>query len=123
MPHITIEYTANLRHVDEPWVLLQVNKALLGLGIFMDYDIKTRIHRLLSYQMGVHTAEDGEHGFVSATIDLLSGREFSTLEHVGNVLLKVLERTCLEPGGPQTQISVQVREMRSDLYFKSVSKR
>ena len=51
MPHITIEYSDNLQNLDESWVLLQVNKALMGLGIFMDADIKTRIHGLRSYRM------------------------------------------------------------------------
>ena len=40
MPHITIEYSDNLHNLDESWVLLQVNKALMGLGIFMDADIQ-----------------------------------------------------------------------------------
>ena len=123
MPHITIEYSDNLQNLDESWVLLQVNKALMGLGIFMDADIKTRIHGLRSYRMGVAAAESGEHAFVAATVELLSGREFTVQEHLGQVLLKVLERTCLQTDGPQTQISVHVREMQSELYFKSVSKR
>jgi len=104
-------------------VLLQVNKALMGLGIFMDADVKTRVHCLRSYRMGVAAAESGDHAFVAATVELLSGREFSVQEHLGQVLLKVLERTCLQTDGPQTQISVHVREMQSELYFKSVSKR
>jgi 5-carboxymethyl-2-hydroxymuconate isomerase len=123
MPHITIEYSDNLQNLDESWVLLQVNKALMGIGIFMDADIKTRIRRLRSYRMGVAAAESGDHAFVAATVELLSGREFSVQEHLGQVLLKVLERTCLQTDGPQTQISVHVREMQSELYFKSVSKR
>ena len=123
MPHITIEYSDNLRDLDESWVLLQVNKALMGLGIFMDADIKTRIHCLRAYRMGVAAAETGAHAFVAATVELLSGREFSIQEHLGQVLLRVLERTCLQSDGLQTQISVHVREMQSELYFKSVSKR
>lgn len=123
MPHITIEYSDNLRDLDESWVLLQVNKALMGLGIFMDADIKTRIHCLRAYRIGVTAAETGAHAFVATTVELLSGREFSIQEHLGQVLLRVLERTCLQSDGLQTQISVHVREMQSELYFKSVSKR
>jgi len=123
MPHITLEYSANLQSLDESWVLLQVNKALLGMGIFMDADIKTRIHRLDSYRIGVAAAETGDHAFVAATVELLSGREFSVQENLGQVLLKALERTCRDSDGPQTQISVHVRELQSELYFKSVSKR
>lgn len=123
MPHITIEYSGNLRNLDESWVLLQVNKALLGLGIFMDADIKTRIHRLSSFRIGVAAEETGEHAFVAATVELLSGREFTVKEHLGQVLLKALERSCRVEDGPQTQISVHVRELQSELYFKSVSKR
>jgi 5-carboxymethyl-2-hydroxymuconate isomerase len=122
MPHITLEYSANLQNLDESWVLLQVNKALLGLGIFMDADIKTRIHRLNSYRIGVAAAESGDHAFVAATVELLSGRELSVQEHLGLVLLRVLERTCLDPQFPQTQISVHVRELQSELYFKSIGK-
>ncbi|MCR2745420.1 5-carboxymethyl-2-hydroxymuconate Delta-isomerase [Limnobacter parvus] len=123
MPHITLEYSGNLRNLDESWVLLQVNKALLGLGIFMDADIKTRIHRLNSFRIGVAAEETGDHAFVAATVELLSGREFSVKEHLGQVVLKALERCCREEDGPLTQISVHVRELQSELYFKSVSKR
>ena len=122
MPHITVEYTDNLNNLDESWVLLQVNKALLGLGIFMDADIKTRIHRLHSYRLGVVAAESGGHAFVAATVELLSGRDYSVKEMLGQLLLKTLERTCRDPELPHTQISVHVREIQSDLYFKSVGK-
>lgn len=123
MPHITIEYTDNLNSLDESWVLLQVNKALLGLGIFMDADIKTRIHRLHSYRMGVSAAEGEGHAFVAATVELLSGRDYTVKELLGQLLLKTLERTCRDRDVPHTQISVHVREIQSDLYFKSVGKR
>lgn len=123
MPHITLEYSANLNNLDESWVLLQVNKAMLGLGIFMDADIKTRIHRLHSYRMGVVAAESEGHAFVAATVELLSGRDYSVKELLGQLLLKTLERTCRDPAVPHTQISVHVREIESALYFKSVEKR
>jgi 5-carboxymethyl-2-hydroxymuconate isomerase len=120
MPHITIEYTANLTPTDEDWVLLQVNKSLLGLGIFMDSDIKTRMRRLEAYRVGVDAGDSGEHAFIAATVELLSGRDFSVKEHLGQVLLRTLERSCQAPPGLQLQISVHLKELRSDLYFKSV---
>jgi 5-carboxymethyl-2-hydroxymuconate isomerase len=123
MPHISLEYSSNLYNLDESWVCLQVNKAVLSLGIFMDSDIKTRIQRLNSYRIGVAAAETGDHAFVAATVDLLSGREFALKELLGHVLLKALERSCRDPLDVlQTQITVHVRELQSDLYFKSVSK-
>jgi len=124
MPHITLEYSSNLRNLDESWVLLQVNKAVLSLGIFMDADIKTRIYRVSSYRIGVAAAETGDHAFVAATVDLLSGREFGIKELLGQVLLKTLERSCHDPlDALQTQITVHVRELQSELYFKQVGKR
>ena len=123
MPHISLEYSSNLHNLDESWVLLQVNKAMLSLGIFMDSDIKTRIQRLNSYRIVVVAAETGEHAFVAATVDLLSGREFTIKELLGQVLLKALERSCRDPlDSLQTQFTVHVRELQSELYFKSVSK-
>ncbi|HEX4856607.1 MAG TPA: hypothetical protein VFV28_07325 [Limnobacter sp.] len=120
MPHSLIEYSANLAHLDENWMLLQVNKALLGLGIFLDSDIKTRIRRLDTYRVGVDAAETGEHAFLAATVELLSGRDFSLKEHLGQLVLRALERSCPNPEGLQIQISVHVKELRSELYFKSV---
>lgn len=123
MPHVTLEYSANLRNLDESWVLLQVNKAIFNIGIFIDSDIKTRIHRLDSYRIGVAEDETGDHAFVSATVDLLSAREFTIKELLGQALLKALERSCRDPmDSLQTQITVHVRELQTDLYFKSVSK-
>lgn len=120
MPHTTVEYTANLAQLDESWMLLQVNKALLGLGIFMDSDIKTRIRRLDAYRVGVEAAEAGEHAFIAATVELLSGRDFSLKEHLGQTVLRALERSCGRPQGLQVQVTVHVKELRSELYFKSV---
>ncbi len=122
MPHITIEYTDNLKDLDEGWVMLQLNKAILNTGIFMDPDVKTRMHKLNSYRMGVESAESGQHGFVAARVELLSGREFSVKENLGQVVLKSLGRTCCPDSSLQVQISVHVTELESELYFKSISK-
>ena len=72
--------------------------------------------------MGVESAESGQHGFVAAQVELLSGREFSVKEHLGQVVLKSLGRTCCPDSSLQVQISVHVTELESELYFKSISK-
>ncbi|WP_370262336.1 5-carboxymethyl-2-hydroxymuconate Delta-isomerase [Limnobacter sp.] len=122
MPHITIEYSSNLRSLDESWVMLQVNRSLLNLGIFMDADIKTRMVCQASFRIGVEAAEEDRHAFVAAEVALLSGRDFSVRELLGQTLLKTLERCCPSEGGLQTQVTVHVGELESELYFKSVLK-
>ncbi|HEX4918600.1 MAG TPA: hypothetical protein VFV43_11930 [Limnobacter sp.] len=124
MPHVTIEYSSNLSGLDESWVMLQVNRSLLNLGIFMDADIKTRMVRQSSFRIGVEAAEQGNHAFVAAEVALLSGREFATQEMLGQVVLKALERCCQGAiaVGMQTQVTVHVTELQSELYFKSVFK-
>ncbi|HEX4844390.1 MAG TPA: hypothetical protein VFV57_12010 [Limnobacter sp.] len=124
MPHITVEYSSNLVDLDESWVMLQLNRSLLNLGIFMDADIKTRMVRHSSFRVGVDAAELGNQAFVAAEVALLSGREFSTQEMLGQVVLKTLERCCQGSmeAGLQTQVTVHVTELQSELYFKSVLK-
>ncbi|HEX4878950.1 MAG TPA: hypothetical protein VFV39_03815 [Limnobacter sp.] len=124
MPHITIEYSSNLSGLDESWLMLQVNRSLLNLGIFMDADIKTRMIRHDSFRIGVEACEQGNHAFVAAEVAMLSGREFAVQEMLGQHVLKTLERCCHAGagGGLQTQITVHVTELQSELYFKSVLK-
>lgn len=117
MPHITIEYSGN-QLLDEPWVMLQVNKCMLASGLFQDADIKTRMVRLPVFRMGVTTQEEGGCAFVAANLALLSGREQAVREHLGIALRRTLERAC-HNDDLAVQVSVHVTELASEMYFKN----
>ncbi|HEY1058307.1 MAG TPA: 5-carboxymethyl-2-hydroxymuconate isomerase [Limnobacter sp.] len=120
MPHLIVHTSGNLKGLDESWLLLQANRALMASGLFMDADIKSRVVRCDSFRVGVDSHEEETHAFVAARLAVLSGREFSLREHLGLLLQRTLERCLAGFDHLQVQLTVEVVEIESELYFKSV---
>lgn len=109
--------------MDESWLLLQVNRAVLNSGLFLDSDIKSRVWRANSFRIGVDADEGQRHAFVAAEVRLLSGRDFSVREQLGAAVHRTIERCCAEFQDFVIQITVDVQEIESELYFKTVTGR
>lgn len=118
MPHVTVEYSANLATLDVPWVLYKLNQCLVDIGIFQETDIKTRAYRSDHFLIGLQD-ESVEHAFFAVRVEMLSGRERAVKVQVGQALLRTLE--VLNVGLPDvsTQLTVQVQEIEPEIYFKS----
>ena len=118
MPHLVLEYTANVP--DEPdfdALLRRLHEALAASGPFEPAKIKSRVVRHERFR-----AADGapDRAFVHLTVSVLAGREARVLREAGDTLLAVLresfprarvERRC--------DFTVELREMPPELYFKS----
>ncbi len=117
MPHLVLEYSANVP--DEPdfdRVLERLHQAMttaFDLG-----NVKSRVVRRERFR-----AADGapERAFVHLSVAVLAGREPEVLQATARALLAVLQesfpRACAER---RCDITLEVREMRRDLYFKAV---
>ena len=121
MPHLVLEYSANVP--DEPdfdFVLRRLHEAMTTAGPFDLANVKSRAVRHERFRVA-----DGapDRAFVHLTVSVLAGRDGGALRSTAEALLAVLheafpraraERRC--------DLTVEIREMRRDLYVKSAGR-
>jgi 5-carboxymethyl-2-hydroxymuconate isomerase len=114
VPHLTLEYTANLPEpANMPALLATLHEALAGLGVQID-DCKSRVYRCESYCVGTGTLE---RAFVHLTLAVLDSRLLETQRRAGELALGWL-RNAFATNGLDCDMTVEVREMRAASYFK-----
>ena len=118
MPHLVLECSANVP--DEPdfdRVLRSLHEAMTTVGPFDLANVKSRAVRHERFRV-----EDGapDRAFVHLTASVLAGREARVLRETGDALLAVL-RECFPRARTERRcdFTVELREMRPGLYFKS----
>lgn len=116
MPHLVVEYSANLSGLDAAATLAACNGFLADTGHFSEADIKSRALRHEQFRVG--TAAEGR-GFVHLSLWLLSGRPENVKQALSRGLLEALEQTFIKPDGMDVQLSVQVQDMERSTYSKA----
>jgi 5-carboxymethyl-2-hydroxymuconate isomerase len=118
MPHLVLEYSANVPDTpDLDDVLRRLHEAMASTGHFDPARVKSRVRRHESFRVA-----DGasDRAFVHLDVAVLAGREAEQLQGAAAALLAVLHeafpRASLER---RCQITLEIREMRRDLYFKA----
>jgi len=115
VPHLTLEYSANLPEpADVPGLLASLHDALETLGIQAD-DCKSRAYRSEAYRVGSGAPE---RAFVHLTLAFLDRRALETQQTAGALALACLQRT-FAASGLDCDLTVEVREMRAATYFKA----
>jgi 5-carboxymethyl-2-hydroxymuconate isomerase len=120
MPHLTLEYSANVPdRPDLPALLGRLHEAIQPFGPFNLADCKSRAYRAESFRVG---AGGPDHAFVHLTIAVLDKRDEALRARVGEAALEVLaaaypralsELVC--------DVTVEVRGIRTPNYFKRAS--
>ena len=117
MPHLVLEYSANVP--DEPdfdLVLRRLHEAMTRVGPFDLSNVKSRAVRRERFRVA-----DGstDRAFVHLTASVLSGREALVLRETGLALLAVLRESFPRARAERAcDLTVELREMPSGLYFK-----
>ena len=89
MPHITVEYSANLEaHVSPQRLVDALHRAALGTGVFSIGGLRTRGERRDVY---VIADGDPENVFVAIIARIGAGRDADTRKRVAAELMRVLE--------------------------------
>ena len=117
MPHIRVEYSANLQDsIDIPSLLASLHKAAIATGVFPAGGTRTRAYRVEEYCIA-----DGhpENGFVHVSVQMGHGRDLDTRKRVGQqlfaTLTQFLARAYIErPLG----LSLEIQELDPVLNFK-----
>lgn len=120
MPHTILEYTASV--ADEPdlqafWARL--HRFLVEAAPCREQDLKSRAYRVGSFRMA-----GGREGLAYAhlTIALLEGRAPETLARIGQGALDLLRETFPRTlAEREADLTVEIRPMRQDSYFKASS--
>lgn len=116
MPHLTVEYTANITGFDPLPALRAINRALVATGEFQEIDIKSRARCIDEFIIG--TAED-QRGFVHARLAILSGRSDDTRRAVSGTLLEALQAAVPAVPGLHLQLCAEIVDIDRGSYAKS----
>lgn len=116
MPHLTIEYSANLPHYPEAETLTAVNAAVCGHPEVQDEaDLKTRFVVADSFEIGTAPAQ---RAFVHAQLRLLAGRSATAKKELADRIAAVLRERTPRPQGLLVQLSVEIVDMDRGSYVK-----
>ena len=117
MPHLTLEYTANIPHeVDIQDLLAKLHQVIAKLAGTRIENFKSRAICRDIYYIGTGS---GQEAFVHLEIRLLAGRSPETKERIGQQCLDLLEKawgsSLVEL---ELQITVELVDMEHASYFK-----
>ncbi|HSG80865.1 MAG TPA: 5-carboxymethyl-2-hydroxymuconate isomerase [Gemmatimonadota bacterium] len=117
MPHLTLEYTANLRPDDELDPLFaRLHRVLAEVGGVEIGNCKSRAVERDRFFVGEGGAAAG---FAHLEVRFLEGRSDELKGEIGRALLEVLRETfAVEQEAQALQISVEICDIRRATYFK-----
>lgn len=116
MPHLTVEYSANLSGYPEAETLAELNAAVCSHREVADEaDLKSRILRVERYEIGTAPAQ---RAFVHAQLRLLSGRTPEAKKELTERIAQVLRARTPRPEGVLVQLSVEIVDMDRPSYVK-----
>jgi len=114
MPHLTLQYTANLSSLDIPQTLRRINQSTFEAGLFGEDEIKTRAVALPEFLVGT---AGKQRAFVHLSV-AMSARgpavEGAMAKALGDVLIDAVGKK------PQfsTQVCVEVMHVDTTSYVK-----
>lgn len=113
MPHITLEYSSDIKdHIDLPALLRAMHDALAAQGIDKAR-IKTRGLPLPYAVVG----DAGAHGhMLHTTLLLLEGRDVATKKSYGDAVYAVM-KAAVETILPSCAVTLEIRDMVKDTYY------
>jgi 5-carboxymethyl-2-hydroxymuconate isomerase len=117
MPHLVLEYSANvLDTVDTRALFSELHTALLEFEAFPLADMKSRVAKYNEYFLG---DGDARNAFVHLHVNLLSGRDISVRQRITQACIKILtQRFARSVEHLHCQVSVELREMERSTYAK-----
>ena len=119
MPHLHMEYTANLTDLNADVALMRLNNALVGSGQFAaEFDIKSRAVKVETFKVGTALAE---RAFVHVKLALLSGRSAQIKKQLSESLLAVVQDLCEWPSDIEVQLCVEILDIDRDSYSKTAN--
>jgi 5-carboxymethyl-2-hydroxymuconate isomerase len=122
MPHLTLEYSDNLPEpVDFGALFARLHAALVEIGSFRLADLKSRAVAQDRFLVGAGTPESV---FVHLTVAIFGGRDPAQQKELGERALGLLREAFARAWAERPcDITVEIREMRREVYFKAMNER
>lgn len=117
MPHLRLEYTANVpQKVDFRALLAELQHTMSEVGNIPIGNFKGRAYRLDDYCMA-----DGASGksFVHLDVQLLEGRPVELKQKIGEALMGVLKARYAAALAHGLELSVELRDIQKATYLKT----
>jgi 5-carboxymethyl-2-hydroxymuconate isomerase len=117
MPHLSIEYSKNLKSklsVDE--ILKQLHASV---GKCADIEMNRVKSRLIEHERVISYEPANEIEMIHATLSILSGREPALRQSYGQILFEALLRAVPESLQKSISLTVEIREMERESYFRN----
>jgi 5-carboxymethyl-2-hydroxymuconate isomerase len=117
MPHIHVEYSANVEQLDVKPLLLGLNQAMLDGGyIAAAHEVKSRAICQHDFVIGLN---DPEQAYIHIKVSLLTGRSIELQTEISQKLLSVA-KVLIPPQKVNLQLCVEILEMPKATYSKSI---
>lgn len=118
MPHVIVDYSANLESFEPKQLLLDINSALVETGYCQAIDIKSRARKDDVFVIGLDAEQQA---YVHVKVYLLSGRNQQQKTEIGQKVFKALvANSALSQQKIAVQSCVELIEMPKQDYFKQV---
>ena len=117
MPHITLEYSANLINFDSKKALAKINQATIDTGLFSETNIKSRAIERSVFQIGV---EQKNRAFIHVTTKILEGQPSEQREKLSSQILAALESAIVTTFDGEIQMSVETVDIHKASYVKKI---
>jgi len=117
MPHIIVEYSANVaQRTDIPKLLTCLHEAALETGVFPIGGIRSRAFERTTYRIG---DGDPRYGFVSIVMRIGQGRDQATKKAAAETVFQAASRFLddLFAGDPLS-LALEMQEIDSSLSFR-----
>ncbi len=122
MPHLTLEYTANIPAPENlAGTLLDMHRVLHEIGGIEIENCKSRLRYVDAFIIG---KGDLNNAFLHLDVRFLEGRAEEVKQQIGNELLQIL-KTTFQPAESSKhtsklnlQITVEIRDIAASGYFK-----
>lgn len=119
MPHLHLEYSDNLQHIEIKPLLVAIHQALFNAGHVTDpNDLKSRAIMQQDYVIGLNVVTD--QAYVHAKVSLLSGRSVEVRQAISELVLDVMQQYIAPQPELKIQLCVEIIEMPKQTYRKAV---
>jgi 5-carboxymethyl-2-hydroxymuconate isomerase len=117
MPHLTLEYSGNIKEqIDASDLFLPLHQVLVEAASIAIEKCKSRTVRLDEYTIG---AGGAQKAFVHLSIRFLEGRPLQLKQDIGHRCLAILQKYFARSFAEQDlQISIEIQDIERDTYFK-----
>lgn len=116
MPHVTLEYSANLPELAAYAPLFsEIHAVLQDIGGIKLANCKSRARKAEPFHIG---DGDSAHAFIHLNIEFVEGRSAQLKQAIGNECLALLKRHYQAQLNDELQITVNIVDIKLDNYFK-----